>query len=203
MNVGVRGSSAITGTATGGSSIATIDASGGTGGSNTVTVSPKATTGNSGQTNASGKSNGGGNSGNGTANTGQQSSNVVTPPPGGPAHPTASGTALADETSVASGSGLALDNSVSSGDAVALHGSVASGCSVAIDHSTSSGGTCHPAHGAASTPSRSGGNAAGGRALAFTGMETLQLSLAGALALALGALLVAFAGLGRREEATA
>src|SRR5581483_9385352 len=40
-------------------------------------------------------------------------------------------------------------------------------------------------------------------ALAFTGVETLQLSLAGALAMALGALLVAFAGLGRREEATA
>ena len=159
------------------------------------------TTGNSGQSNNTSNSNGGGNTG--TANTGQQSSNVVTPPPGGPVHPTASGTALADETSVASGSGLALDNSVSSGDAVAIHGSVASGCSVAIDKSTSSGGTCHP-HGAAKVPSSGkAGNAAGGPALAFTGMETLQLSLAGALALALGALLVAFAGLGRREEATA
>ncbi|MBV9411051.1 MAG: hypothetical protein JO148_05605 [Acidimicrobiia bacterium] len=104
---------------------------------------------------------------------------------------------------MASGSGLALDNSVSSGDAVALHGSVASGCSTAINMSTSSGGTCHPSKGAASTPAAAGHNAAGGPALAFTGVETLQLSLAGALAMALGALLVAFAGLGRREEATA
>ena len=47
------------------------------------------------------------------------------------------------------------------------------------------------------------GHAAGGKALAFTGLETLQLSLAGALAIALGALFVAFAGIGRREEATA
>ncbi|MBV8236245.1 MAG: hypothetical protein JO075_11150, partial [Acidimicrobiia bacterium] len=57
---------------------------------------------------------------------------------------------------------------------------------------------------ASAAPSSSPANAATrGPALAFTGMETLQLSLAGALALALGALLVAFAGVGRREEATA
>ena len=105
---------------------------------------------------------------------------------------------------MASGSGIALDNSVASGDAIALHGSVASGCSVAVDKSTASGGVCHP-HGALNAPSRPAGKAAaaGGPALAFTGLETLQLSLAGALALALGALLVAFAGLGRREDATA
>ena len=166
-----------------------------------VTNGSRSTTGNSGQSNNSGNTNGGGNTG--VANTGQ-SNNVSAPPPGGPAHPTSSGTALADETSVASGSGLALDNSVASGDAVALHGSVASGCSVAIDHSTASGGTCRPAA-AKGAPSNAAANAAGvgGGALAFTGLETLQMTLAGALALALGALLVAFAGMGRREEATA
>jgi hypothetical protein len=107
---------------------------------------------------------------------------------------------------VASGSGLALDNSVASGDSVALHGSVSSGCSTAIDHSTASGGTCHPHAATTGAPSSAAGKAAGGvggGALAFTGLETLQMSLAGALALALGALLVAFAGMGRREEATA
>jgi hypothetical protein len=104
---------------------------------------------------------------------------------------------------VASGSGLALDNSVASGDAVALHGSVASGCSTAIDLSTASGGNCAP-HGknAASNPTHAAGGIGGG-ALAFTGLEALQMTIAGALALALGALLVAFAGMGRREEATA
>jgi hypothetical protein len=117
-------------------------------------------------------------------------------------NPTASGTAHADQTSVASGSGLALDNSVSSGDAVALHGSVASGCSTAINLSTASGGNCAPHNPSGpSTPLKAAG--VGGGALAFTGLQTLQMTLAGAMALALGALLVAFAGIGRREEATA
>ena len=106
---------------------------------------------------------------------------------------------------MASGSGLALDNSVASGDAVAIHGSVASGCSVAIDHSTSSGGVCHPQKAPAGPAGAAAhaGAVGGGGALAFTGLETLQLSLAGALAIALGALFVAFAGIGRREEAQA
>src|SRR5207253_3035497 len=107
-----------------------------------------------------------------------------------------------DDTSVASGSGLALDNSVASGDAVDLHGSVASGCSTAIDHSTASGGNCAPSHGK-NAPSNPSAGGIGGGALAFTGLEALQMTIAGALALALGALLVAFAGMGRREEATA
>ena len=68
---------------------------------------------------------------------------------GGRAHsPTASGNAIADDTSVASGNATAIDGSVASGDAVALHGSVASGCSVAIDKSTASGGEPCPAHAA-------------------------------------------------------
>jgi len=167
--------------------------------------------GGTGQTNTStGNSSNG--SGNGTSNTGTSSNenadpgghhDVVAPPPGGPVNPTASGTARSDDTSVASGSGLALDNSVASGDAVALHGSVASGCSVAIDKSTASGGTCKPAKGHGNE-SPAGHHAAGeGPALAFTGVEALQMALAGALALALGALLTAFAGFGRREEASA
>ena len=56
-----------------------------------------------------------------------------------PASPTSSGTAHADDTSVASGNATAIDGSVASGDAVAIHGSVASGCSTAIDHSVTSG----------------------------------------------------------------
>jgi len=55
-----------------------------------------------------------------------------------------SGTALADNTSVASGSAKAFDHSVASGNAVAKHGSTASGCSVAIDKSTASGADCPP-----------------------------------------------------------
>jgi len=128
---------------------------------------------------------------------------VVALPAGGPVNPTASGTAHSDDTSVASGSGLALDNSVASGDAVALHGSVASGCSTAIDESTASGGNCAPSKKAEHNKPSAAKAGGEGAALAFTGLEALQLAMAGALALALGALLMAFAGFGRREEATA
>jgi hypothetical protein len=61
-----------------------------------------------------------------------------------------SGTATADQSSVASGSGTAINDSTASGDAVAINGSVASGCSTAINDSTASGGACAPA--AAVTP---------------------------------------------------
>ena len=141
----------------------------------------------------------------GTGNSGNAGANdlaAVTPPPG-PNSPTSSGTAHADDTSVASGSGLALDNSVASGDAVALHGSVASGCSTAIDHSTASGGNCKPAAPQPSKNNPAHGGQGAGPALAFTGLEAFQMALAGAIALALGGLLVAFASIGRREEATA
>jgi hypothetical protein len=89
------------------------------------------------------------------------------PAPSGPASPTSSGTAFADNTSVASGSGQATNNSVASGDAIADNGSVASGCSTALDHSTASGGPpcgapakgftpAAPANAVAGTPSFAG-----------------------------------------------
>jgi hypothetical protein len=51
-----------------------------------------------------------------------------------------SGTATADQSSVASGNATAINGSVASGDATAINGSVASGCSTAINDSTASGG---------------------------------------------------------------
>lgn len=55
-----------------------------------------------------------------------------------------SGTANADNTSVASGTAHASDHSVASGNATATGGSVGSGCSVASNHSTASGSECAP-----------------------------------------------------------
>ena len=80
---------------------------------------------------------------------------------------------------------------------------MASGCSVALDHSTTSGG-CKPAAAVKpAAPSHGAAAHAAGPSLAFTGLEAFQMAMAGALALALGGLLMAFASIGRREEATA
>ena len=56
-----------------------------------------------------------------------------------------SGTATADQSSVASGNATAINGSVASGSSFAENGSVASGCSTAIDNSTASGGPPCPA----------------------------------------------------------
>jgi hypothetical protein len=56
-----------------------------------------------------------------------------------------SGTATADQSSVASGNATAINGSVASGNSFAQNGSVASGCSTAIDNSTASGGPPCPA----------------------------------------------------------
>ena len=138
-----------------------------------------------------------------------------------PASAEDSGTAVADETSTASGgcvavngsvcsgSGFAADGSTSSGDAVAVDGSVASGCSAAFNNSTASGGACAPEHDDdGKVPDRrrpprhvpEAGPAAptGAVELAFTGSSTGPLVAAGALALALGLVLVALASERRR-----
>ena len=146
----------------------------------------------------------------------------------GPAHAEDSGTAVADDTSTASGgcvavngsvcsgSGHAANDSTSSGDAVAVDGSVASGCSAAFDDSTASGGACAPKHVAEEAPvpgrphhrprHHGGGGVAeaptatptGAVELAFTGSSTGPLAAAGAVALALGLVLVALASERRR-----
>jgi hypothetical protein len=145
-----------------------------------------------------------------------------------PANAEDSGTAVADETSTASGgcvavngsvcsgSGFAADNSTSSGDAVAVDGSVASGCSQAFHNSTASGGACAPEKPVAEEkpdhrrphhrPRHHGGQVSeaptatptGAVELAFTGSSTGPLAAAGAVALALGLVLMALASERRR-----
>jgi len=141
----------------------------------------------------------------------------------GTADPTsvASGSAQAVDGSVASGTSLAVNGSTASGDAVAMNGSVASGCSVATDGSTASGGDCVPeivpplppltpltpetptAHRdirvADGSRSHGAGTNGAGASLAFTGTDAEGLAeLAGASG-ALGALLLALGGKGRRK----
>ncbi len=141
-----------------------------------------------------------------------------------PAHAEDSGGAVADETSTASGdcvavngsvcsgSGFAANGSTSSGDAVAVNGSVASGCSVAIDTSTASGGNCAPEEvivdhrpprpeghrGPRGVPTAETARPTGAVELAFTGSSTGPLAAAGAIALALGLLLVGLSSERRR-----
>lgn len=110
--------------------------------------------------------------------------------------PTASGDALADDTSVASGSAIAKNGSTASGEAVAIDGSVGSGCSTAIDDSTASGASnCpseHKAHKAKpATPVSS--------KLALTGSSTDGFATVALTALFAGALLVAVATSRRRH----
>ena len=125
---------------------------------------------------------------------------------------TASGGCVAVHGSVCSGSGLAAHGSVSSGDAVAVDGSVASGCSAAFHDSTASGGECPPKahdkpdhhrrphhrkpHGEGHVAEAPTAKAHGAHHLAFTGSSTGPLTAAGAVALALGLVLVAL----RRER---
>ena len=131
---------------------------------------------------------------------------------------TASGGCVAVNGSVCSGSGFAADHSTSSGDAVAVDGSVASGCSAAFQDSTASGGACAPEKHEAPDDDKHrrphhrqrhhGGDGhvseaptatpTGAVELAFTGSSTGPLAAAGAVALALGLVLVALASERRR-----
>jgi hypothetical protein len=136
---------------------------------------------------------------------------------------TASGGCVAVNGSVCSGSGFAANDSTSSGDAVAIDGSVASGCSGAFGGSTASGGACAPEARDDGEPdhrrpphqprprhrgdrvSEGGGVAeaapatpTGAVELAFTGSSTGPLAAAGAVALALGLVLMALASERRR-----
>jgi len=129
---------------------------------------------------------------------------------------TASGGCVAVNGSVCSGDGLAANGSTSSGDAIAVDGSVASGCSAAFNGSTASGGSCpKPAHKAVEVEKKKKGPAPGqeraavrqaptarptaATELAFTGSSTGPLAAAGALALALGLVLVALTSERRRS----
>ncbi len=120
-----------------------------------------------------------------------------------------SGTAWADNGSVASGSAIAINDSTASGDAIAIDGSVASGCSTATWDSTASGG-CDGDHkkgkhhddghgkkvSHAKPAAAKGGS---GGALALTGSSTQTMVMAAGLALFAGALLVGVTAIRRRS----
>ena len=130
---------------------------------------------------------------------GPASADESTAPPG-----LTSGTAWAEDGSVASGSAIAINDSTASGDAVAIDGSVASGCSTATEWSTASGG-CegHKDHkGDHKAVHHAKPASAQGGALALTGSSTATMVMAAGLALFAGALLVGLTAI-RRRSATA
>jgi phage-related tail fiber protein len=114
-----------------------------------------------------------------------------------------SGTAFAENGSVASGSAVAINDSTASGDAVATDGSVASGCSTATWNSTASGGCGHDsededghakhAHHAKAASAKSGGG------LALTGSSTQTMVTAAGMALFAGVLLIGVSAIRRRS----
>ena len=132
----------------------------------------------------------------------------------GPAGALESGTAHADDNSVASGNAVAIDGSTASGDAVAVHGSTASGCSVATNHSTASGAQDPCPLAAAPTPKHDHhvdkvvvhkaphAHGVPARSLAVTGSEVVPLSAIAALAVVLGLAMVRASGR-RQIEASA
>lgn len=125
-----------------------------------------------------------------------------------------SGTAWADNGSVASGSAIAINNSTASGDAVAIDGSVASGCSTATWNSTASGG-CEGRHdrdhhhdddddddGHHKKVHHAKPASAKGGSLALTGSSTQTMVTAAGLALLAGAALVGVTTIRRRSTAS-
>jgi LPXTG-motif cell wall-anchored protein len=117
-----------------------------------------------------------------------------------------SGTAWADNGSVASGSAIAINDSTASGDAVAIDGSVASGCSTATWESTASGGCDGDHHDGDddghhkkahhATPASAKG---GSGSLALTGSSTSTMVMVAGFALFAGALLVGVTAIRRRN----
>lgn len=125
-----------------------------------------------------------------------------------------SGTAIADNNSVASGTADARNNSTASGDAIARDGSVSSGCAEAHNHSTASGGLCpapeakqvHEVTKAAKPTAKALRQAAAARPtrvdrLAFTGPKVAPL-VATAAGLFLGGALLMMLGSERRRTST-
>ena len=124
-----------------------------------------------------------------------------------------SGTAWADNGSVASGSAIAINDSTASGDAVAIDGSVASGCSTATWDSTASGGCDgHDKDGHDKDGHDKGGHhkavhhakpaSAKGGSLALTGSSSQTMVMAAGLALFAGAVLVGATKIRRRSTAS-
>lgn len=113
----------------------------------------------------------------------------------GPAGAEQSGTAVADDSSVASGNATAVDESTASGDSVAVGGSVASGCSFAEDHSTASGDSCRRHHDRHHGPAPSHGPAKATRvqSLALTGSSSAPMALTAAAFMFVGGALVLLA----------
>ncbi len=116
-----------------------------------------------------------------------------------------SGTAWADNGSVASGSAIAINDSTASGDAVAIDGSVASGCSTATWDSTASGG-CegdgHDKDGHHRGRHHAKPASAQGGSLALTGSSSQTMVMAAGLALLAGAVLVGVTTIRRRSTAS-
>ncbi len=119
-----------------------------------------------------------------------------------------SGTAWADNGSVASGSAIAINDSTASGDAVAIDGSVASGCSTATWDSTASGGCDgdhkdgHHKDGHHKKVHHAKPASAKGGALALTGSSSQTMVMAAGLALLAGAVLVGATTIRRRSAAS-